>query len=376
VKGLPEHGVVRARFEQKLAFCARVMNGDARDHARRAKLALADMPKHPHLRRIQQGVDFVEAVDLSAAEVIARQAMRMRAARRRGDVAAAFEARLQIARSNAYGGSDARAFHHFDMAARSRRHGGETDQPVENLPALALVALKAGRFDVALRCIEDSQDADFLDERPAFLALTWLRLGDLDRAARHADEVEPEVIQRDFLTLMVHAYVRAELDGLSGLDSLASLHRAMEFMQRLGMDGVNLGLMSWEIAVRSKSAAERWDQGIVLLDELRSLRASNSRTVRLLIQLAESAVELEKPVRIDFAREAARMLRRGCTSCNLYVPEGLVRCADILRASQPGEAGALLHVAQRWVRNAQAHVPERARTSFSAVPVNRRLLAC
>jgi hypothetical protein len=59
----------------------------------------------------------------------------------------------------------------------------------------------------------------------------------------------------------------------------------------------------------------------------------------------------------------------------MYVPAMLVRCARVLRAHDPREAAALVHVARRWVRQAQAHVPPEAAESFANnVPVNRLLL--
>ena len=59
----------------------------------------------------------------------------------------------------------------------------------------------------------------------------------------------------------------------------------------------------------------------------------------------------------------------------LYLPEGLLRCARLLRAARPQEAAALVQVGRRWVHNALPQVPQAARESFvHRVPVNRVLL--
>lgn len=372
---LPDKGVERARVEQEAAFCARIIHGDGREHARNARRALTGLPGHLYLRRVQQAVDHLEAADLSAAELIIRKAPLMRAARLRGDLASAFEARVQIALANAHSGSDGRAWRHFEMAMRATKTAtGEAGGGIENLAMLGIVALKSGRFDTALRCFEECKDADFLDERPGFLALTWLRLGDFERAQVLASQVKPSLIQRGFLALVISAYVQAELDDLLGANPVPALQRTLDFMASLGMDGVNLGLMAWEITLRSKPAEQRWIEGTLLLDGLRMQAASSSRVLRLMIGVAEAGRTIGQPLWLEHATMAARMLRRGCASCNLYVPDGFLRCATMLAEVDPLESLSLMHVARRWIGTALAHVPEASRDRFLALPVNRLLL--
>ena len=91
--------------------------------------------------------------------------------------------------------------------------------------------------------------------------------------------------------------------------------------------------------------------------------------------MAEAHAQAGSPGFRALALEAARELRRGRTTALLYLPEGLVRCAKLLEVTDPAEAAVLMHVAQRWVREALPHVPEFARASFVALPVNGLLLA-
>jgi hypothetical protein len=91
--------------------------------------------------------------------------------------------------------------------------------------------------------------------------------------------------------------------------------------------------------------------------------------------VAEAGAECAEADAPALAAKAARQQRRGCTTYPLYVPEGLVRCARLLRHSAPGEAAALVQVSRRWVREALQRVPPESRHSFvSQVAVNRMLL--
>jgi hypothetical protein len=75
------------------------------------------------------------------------------------------------------------------------------------------------------------------------------------------------------------------------------------------------------------------------------------------------------------AAEAARLLRRGCTNATLYLPEGLLRCARLIRRRDAHEADALVQVAQRWLRDALRRLPPGAEDGFvQNVQVNRLLL--
>jgi hypothetical protein len=100
------------------------------------------------------------------------------------------------------------------------------------------------------------------------------------------------------------------------------------------------------------------------------------RRPRALLEVAEAHAQAGSDGFRALALEAARDLRRYRVISLLHLPDGLVRCARLLEASDPLEAAALMHVARRWVRQALPHVPEFARHSFmTEVPVNSLLLS-
>ena len=64
-----------------------------------------------------------------------------------------------------------------------------------------------------------------------------------------------------------------------------------------------------------------------------------------------------------------------CTNATLYLPEGLVRCARLIRRRDAREANALVQVAQRWLHHALQRLPPGAEKGFTRhVVVNRLLL--
>ncbi len=376
IDGEPAQGVARAYVEHQLGFYAYNLGRSMLEHGRRIEAALAELPDDLRLRRLRLAVDGLKPVYTSPVESIRAEARNMRHARRRSDLAAVFEARAQIARMHAAVGNFASAHRHFESIARTLVAETRDQNPYTSQIVCGLAALNCGRFNAALQHFTLTQDSDFLPQRPLFLALLQLRLGDAAQAMAHARHIDPGELQRHFASQFLNAVVCAELDREQGQDPLPALRQAWADMQQRGITGTFLGMMTWEISLRVKPAAERIPEGDELLLALRAQGASGSRVVRTLLELAEAKAEVGDPASLGLALEAARLLRRGCTSFTLYMPDGLVRCAKLLAASDPSEAASLMHVAQRWVRQALPHVPDAASASFvTQVPVNRLLLA-
>ncbi len=375
VEGEPAQGVARAYSENQLAFYAYHLGRGMHEHGRRSTAALAELPDDLPLRRLRMVVESVKPIYMSPVESIRAEARSMRHARRRGDLAAAFEARAQIARLYATVGYHATAHRHFEFFARTLVANARDQDPYPSRVVSGIAAFNCGRFNAALQHITLTQDSGFIPERPLFLALLQLRLGDVAQALAHARCIEPGELQSQFTSHFLHAVLQAELEQQRGQDPLPALRQSWADMQRSGIGGAFLGVMAWEISLRAKPATERIPEGEALLSALKAQGSNGLRVVRTLLELAEAKAEVGDPASLGLALEAARLLRRGCTSFTLYLPDGLVRCARLLAATDPSEAASLMHVAQRWVRQALPHVPDFARESFAAVPINRLLLA-
>jgi hypothetical protein len=168
--------------------------------------------------------------------------------------------------------------------------------------------------------------------------------------------------------------MRADLESANGRDPLPGLSEALELM-RPRCTGVNLQCISWELARRSLPPAESAEEGAHLIESLRAESTAAKRLPLVLLEVAEVLAQAQRPGVCALAMEAARSLRRGRTTAWVYLPDALVRCARLLRDSEPREAASLVHVATRWVYQALPHVPLQSRERFvSKVAVNRLLL--
>jgi DNA-binding SARP family transcriptional activator len=373
VDQLPQTGVERARAERELALYAFQLTGSPREHLRRASTALEGLAEHLSLVRVRRTINGVAAIFLNPVVGIRSQAARRRAGTRRGDLALVADANSRMAYIHSALGNHAHSLRHYCRAARAQPGDGlgQFQSPV----VTGAVALSAGRFDLAQRLLHTGADSMAPEQAPLFLALLHLRLGDMQQAGTYAGCVSAELLRRHFMGRFIQAHVCAELDRSEGRDPVPALRRQLEQIRELGMSGINLDLMAWEITLRTHSAAERLTAGEALLSALRASNAPGGRLVRVLLDVAEARAETGVPGSAELAGEAARLLRRGCTTFVLYVPEGLVRCARLLRAGHPREAAALVHVARHWVQHALAHAPQGSQERFvHNVVVNRLLL--
>ena len=371
---LPVQGVERARVEHALSLYAYQLTSEARAHVCRARHALEGLPQHVWLLGLRAMIDTAAAVFLDPAQGLRCQVARWRAARRRGDRALAVAARAHMAHMQTSLGSAARAFRHYARAADA--HGlalGDMDDSHARYRA-GMNALNCGQFETSQRLLAMGQGT-YGEMLPLFMTLIHLRLGDVRQAEIEAGRIDPELPRRHAGILFTHAHVHAELDIAKGRDPLPTLRHHQAQMRELGVGGTRLERFAWELSLRTQPAAQRLAAGGALLAALRRDGVDGGILAKALLEVGEARDEARAPGSGDLAAEAARLLRRGYTSTTLYLPKGLVRCARLLRADKPLEAGALLHVAQRWVRNALPQVPQAARESFAhQVTVNRLLL--
>ncbi|WP_425258750.1 BTAD domain-containing putative transcriptional regulator [Rubrivivax sp. RP6-9] len=373
-QAMPPCGPERARAELFLALLANNLNGRQAEHAGRAKNAVRDLPRTPCNARLLNYVETVGALVSSALVLIRDTATSMRQARRAGDMAAAFRARRRIAMAFATSGRPRAADRHLTVAVQQQA-AIDTPLDVTGEPVVeGMMALSTGRYAVAKACFLRLDRAEMASLRALFLTQLALRLGQWGPARALFDGVEAQDLRHQFLLLHLHALLRSELDRIEGGDTTPALHDALAAMDARGMQGTNRLIMEWELMRRTMPAPACLEAGGALVAALRG-PPSLPRLPHVLLEVAEVHVQAGSPEGPALARAAARGLRRGDTTLTLYLPEGLVRCANLLEASDPAEAAALRHVARRWVRQALQHVPDDARADFlTRIPVNRLLL--
>jgi DNA-binding SARP family transcriptional activator len=372
LKHLPDRGVARARVEYQLAWCAAEVFGKsaAGDHVRRALLALENLPDDTSLRRLRMMVNYLNNFKRTTPQVVRNFHAQLRAARS-NDPAAAVHACLQIAKAHEFDSNAYRALRHRYRAARWQPGDTAGVLPVDD-PHIGIGAFMTGRYDIAIQCFSTCQD-DFKDHRAAFLAVVWWRLGDLDRTVHYLNEARPEQLQGRFLPYFLCTDLRAQVEEKQGMDPLPGLRLAHDRMAASGITGNNLAKVAWQIFRRERSAAERWSEGNALIEQLAH---EGTQAWSLMIDAAEAASEagLDKTIWLPILRTVARGLRRGHCEAARYNPEGLVRCARLLRSIDPAEVRSLLQIARRRVLEALPHVPPEAQGTFRAVPINALLL--
>ncbi len=372
---MPESGVERALVEYALVGCAFQLRGDPRVHVLRARSALAGLPEHISLSRVRKLVDTVAAIVLDPVEGIRSQAARRRAARRCGDMGLVAETAFALGYLHGGMGSHARSFRHFCRAAQVLPSTLDVGS-FQNRFLAGVVALNSGHYAFAQRLLAASEGWNLTAKVPMLLNLLQLRLGDFRQAAQSAEGIDLEPVRRDFPVLLVHAHVLAEIDQAHGRDPAPGLEQRLAQMLALGMGEPLASLMKWELLRRTADARDRVVAGEALLAMLERTLASDCRRIPVLLDVAQARAEAGLAGSQSLATEAARLLRRGNSYLTTYVPEGLVRCARLLRHRDPREAAALVHVARRWVDSAlRYHLPPGAEEGFTRhVVVNRLLL--
>jgi DNA-binding SARP family transcriptional activator len=372
---MPPRGIERAFVEKALVYLAHSLTGDARTHLHRARHALAELPHQPSVNRVRMELEDVEGMFLDHAQGLRTLAARSRAGRRRGDLAAVARDRMRMGYVQAVLGNASHALRHYSHAA-CLQAGDVNDTERFQTPFLVgKFALNAGRYALAEQLLTAGEEPSAKETRPVYLALLYLRLGNMAAVRAQLDRVGPDALVF-FPAQTIHAHARAEVDRFEGSDPVPALQQQLDMAVELGLGGLNRDLMAWEIVLRTEPLAARLHRAHALLGELRRLGASGARQqVKVLLEIAEVYAEANDPQSQPLIAEVARLLRRGYANQTLYLPEGLLRCARLTKPRDPREADALVHVARRWVRHALQHLPPRAEEGFLRdVAVNRLLL--
>ncbi len=369
------HGVERARSELVLADIAGHSSGPAGRHARLAHVAVAGLPADGTHLRLLNYVGAMLALAMTPLELIAKASARMREARRGGDPGVIFATRYDVAATMSKSGRWRAASRYYFGGLRPLSAVVDMPGALHDPSGEGRTALSTGRYDIALQRFEGFTSTALFDQRALFLGIVALRLGQWARARTFLSEVDVVLLRENDFSLRLYALARSELDHIEGRSPLPAFHEAIAGMKELGTVGLGLDLISWELARRSRPAAECVLTGTALIEEVKaSDSAARFYLPSLTLEVAEAHAGVGDAQARTLAMEAARSLRRGCFAHPLYLPDGLVRCARLLEATDPAEAAALTHVARRWVLQALPHVPADAHASFAAIPVNRILL--
>ncbi len=368
-------GVGRAWIEIRLGNFALQLNAQwARAHVMRAKAAVTGLPEKPEYRRLRSTLERTASLCLDDIESLRSKRADIRSARRRHDLGAVAVERYELAVLCVHYGLFGSACRLFRVDSRaSLTQAALQDVEVDHF-GLAVPALVTGRFSAALRFFDSDLTEVDAEIRQIGRTLLWLRLGQWLRAKDQAESINATLLDSLPQVFLAYALARRDIDLHEGADPLPRLREIVDRARRLGVGGANLKHLEWQVAQQTLPAEERIASGAGLIEHLRSAHSHSQRLPIMLLEVAEAHAQAGSAGGRALALEAARGLRRG-RATHLYLPEGLVRCARLLAPTDPLEAASLMHVAQRWVRQAWPHVPEFARESFATeVPINRLLL--
>ena len=285
-------------------------------------------------------------------------------------------AKNQIAYQCHLRGCSASACRSLQLDAKARLSDSRLREQSGELVYFCMLANSTGRFAHAIRFSDLADKTTPMPEWPLSRVAVWAHLGQWERARAQLNDIDIQRIVAEPPYLLGYLFFRRLLDPQQGLDPLPVMRDAIDQALKEGIGGISCQLLEWEVSLLSLSPHERVAAGLRLLQDMIDSRMTPRRLTRLRLEIAEAHAQAGSAEGKVLTLEAARELRRGRSPMMLYVPEGLVRCAKLLKPTDPQEAAALLHVARRWVRQALPHVPDFARESFiHEVPVNRVLLS-
>ena len=370
-----ERGVERAWVEVFLVNASLSLNGAMRTHSMRAQAAVADLPRTADRARLLNSIDMLCAFRPDIAGLLRAKLAALRAARRRHDHGAVEAVRQEIALQCGVRGLVRSSYRQLRVDERMRlpderlrAYGGERI-------VFGVAALNAGRYAAALRFLELQGPPGTQACCELFRTLAWINLGQWARAREQLQSIDLKELEQALVYQTVYAVARSRIDRQAGVDTLPALRQLLARTREIGVQGINLQMLEWEITRAQADVQEALAMGAGLLAEMSQSQAAARRRTPLLIDLAELHARAGNTEGRALALQAARELRRGRTITTLYLPEGLVRCATLLHGTDPAEAATLLHVARRWLQQALPHVPALASQSFvDEVPVNRLLL--
>jgi hypothetical protein len=251
---MPPRGIERAFVEKALVYLAHSLTGDARTHLRRARHALAELPHQPCVNRVRMELEDVEGMFLDHAQGLRTLAARSRAGRRRGDLAAVARDRMRMGYVQAVLGNASHALRHYSHAA-CLQAGDVNDTERFQTPFLVgKFALNAGRYALAEQLLTAGEEPSAKETRPVYLALLYLRLGNMAAVRAQLDRVGPDALVF-FPAQTIHAHARAEVDRFEGSDPVPALQQQLDMAVELGLGGLNRDLMAWEIVLRTAGRA-------------------------------------------------------------------------------------------------------------------------
>jgi hypothetical protein len=376
VQGLPIPGLTRAQSERLLSFMASDLGLPSRGgHLQRALAAAQALPPCPSSTRLMASLERLRT-PRTRRDVLRQLRMEFCETRRQADPMSMPAFACRAADSLQYRGFDRLIGQLLVAAGKSPRGRRKSWQEIAGPVAAGFTALNLGRFDIAWACFDRPQGMQDQAAYAVARAVTAMRLGQLDSVRSLLASIDAHQIRDYFSMLQTYAGLRVDLDVLDGVDPVPGLQEVLCAADSHGYSGTIRQGFVFALARYASPLEERKAQGLALLAAKRA--ASHEPRLNKLEELdvGEVLVEAGDERGLALIREAAYAFRRGRTEMPVYVPEALLRCARLLRASDPEEAAALVHVARRWVLQALPHVPDFARQSFvENVAVHRQLLA-
>jgi DNA-binding SARP family transcriptional activator len=376
VARMSERGLERARSELLLSLLGYLSTGAVHEHPLRAKAAVVELAGQPQHVRLLKAVELNYGFAFDVVNFLRTKMSTLRAARARHDLAAVDATRAEIALQCSGRGCVSSAYRYFSIESRARQSDERAHAEDGDPFILGIAALNAGRYAQAIRFLELSRQRVFSQSLLA-LAQTalYIHLGQWQRARTQLKSIDANELKTWAHYLRMYCVAGRQIDLHEGVDPLPASGQAHAIAVETGVSGFSARLFDWELALVAADPHVRVTSGTRLLADMLDARADHRRRLRLLLEVAEAHSQVGSAQGRILLLEAARELRRGRTTFELYLPEGLERCARLLEPTDPTEACALLYVARRWVRQALPHVPAFAQSSFTNdVPTNQRLL--
>jgi DNA-binding SARP family transcriptional activator len=348
-------------------------------HARRMVDLAARLPvdlEHDILHR--RAYAFRAASLLEHAGCAREAANGLRAALRRGDLGEVRESRLRLAHAFSVAGADAAGARHFRRVANPADPGELPQWHEAHLGVYGRAALRSGRYDESLTCFNHMLRGQGNTSLAAlFLAWAWLLMGSPDKARHFAGLIHRARIKSYFSMGVIDTLLRSRLELEAGGSGLEALRAGINELKSAGAAPALVGSLEIELADREAMPEQRLSIANRVLSLTRAPHPMTGNLTGVLLALAEAQADCGHSQARDTALEAASLARRGRAGNMDYRPDILVRCAKLLRRSDPKVSDDLHQVARSWLRQALLHVPDEARQSFIlGSPTNRALLDC
>ncbi len=366
-------------IEFLLSRAAHQLDKEPHRHARRAaKIAMRFPQDRAHHFLLISAFVLRSAVLLEHGACAREASTLMRSARAAGDRGAVRESRLRMAQVFCHGG--------FPRAgARQYRYVMESlgaNDPTEWVSAKGFIygraALRCGRYDEAMRCLEplSRSESVLAPHARTGLAWGWMVLGRPDLSKEHI-EITGMGMNGSVDVFVMNSLLRSNQARWRGELGAAELEAAIDTMRAASASPAFISMLETALATLVESPAERVRVAALALELVRPPHPGPGDLTGALLTLAEAHADADPgstAVR-PFALEGAALARRGRMGGIDYQPDLLCRFAHLLQRSDPAIAASLTYVAARWVRNACDHLPEMARESFVCDhPVNSTLL--